>query len=830
MLDPAPSYPHTQPSLFVSQLLWELARLPPRRRAAHLESLSCPPRIKQELRRMLPHLSDRVASFTLATEPAPPEDIDVSTLRIPGYTLGPRLGAGGMGVVHQAVQQQLGRAVAIKLLAPRPAHADEQAGIAHEARLLASLQHPGVAQVFDAGLARTDSGLAAPYIALELIAGATTLTEHLRQHQPTERATIELVLRVCDAVDHAHRRGVIHRDIKPSNILIDASAQPKLIDFGIAIAADPAATALPTPPALSQLAGTLPYIAPELLRLPGARPDVGCDVYALGVVLYESLCGRRPREHDPHATLGHMLADAAEPKAPEPRRHNPRAHPDLAAVLTKAAHPDPEMRYRTAEQLAQDLRRYLSKRPVLARALTPRQRTWRFAQRHRLGATLTAVLAAAIVLGSVTSTVLAIRAHRAGLAAMRRVQGFTHVTRFLVDDVFSSADPRVSRGPSIPVTQALGLATARLSRIGDPIDRASVTIRLAEIHDRIGEHTQAESLARASIAALLSEPGDDWARAELARARRMLARALSNQLRFREAAEPLGLAVQTLVSSPIADDSERAEALSAQASVLNAIGRHDDADRALAKAMAICSTLPSAHQGAHATALMRGAQIAESRDQLQAARQRYEHALRIRASDPNALPADLANTQNNLGAVLVRLGELEQARTHLSNALALRRQVLPPDHSNRTQSLSALAFLQLRLGDHQQAAELLTQVVETYARTRGPQDLYVAWTLVPLALAQQALGQHEPARASLLRAIEVEKAHDDPQGLANAQSVLGGLLTEMDQLQQAARALADAQETLSRVDNPNPALTDRLQERLRLLEQRRDEQKQGAAP
>src|SRR5688572_19602973 len=214
--------------------------------------------------------------------------------RIGNYRIVRQLAEGGMGVVYVAEQDSPRRVVALKVVRPGLASDDALGRFEHESQILAHLSHPGIAQVFEAGWAETAAG-SLPFFAMELIRGEP-ITEWARNQRLGVARRVEIFARVCDAVHHAHMKGVIHRDLKPANILVEETGQPKVLDFGIARAtnADLAAVTMRTD--VGQILGTLDYMSPEQVAADPFDLDVRSDVYALGVILHELLTGELPHD------------------------------------------------------------------------------------------------------------------------------------------------------------------------------------------------------------------------------------------------------------------------------------------------------------------------------------------------------------------------------------------------------------------------------------------------------------------------------------------------------------------------------------------------------
>ncbi len=328
--------------------------------------------------------------------------------QIDGYQILEEVHRGAQGVVYKAIQESANRTVALKLMLHGPyASRRQERRFEREIELVATLEHPNIVRLYD-----SRQGDGQHCFAMEYVEGLPLTDYVVANHLPV-RETLGLFAKTCRAVAHAHQRGVIHRDLKPGNILADADGEPHVLDFGLA---KPTADALAGPDSLAtqtgEFFGTLAYASPEQASGQPDRVDTRTDVYALGVILYETLTGCRPYPTD--GAISQVLKNIAEAEPKRPSQHNPQLDDELDTIILKALAKDSDRRYPSADALATDIGRYLAGRPIEAKA----DSGW-YVLKKNLARYRAAVLAAAVVFLSVIAFAITVVAQSARLARER---------------------------------------------------------------------------------------------------------------------------------------------------------------------------------------------------------------------------------------------------------------------------------------------------------------------------------------------------------------------------------------------------------------------------
>lgn len=481
------------------------------------------------------------------------------------------LGAGGMGVVFLAQQRHPQRLVAVKTLHAGISQPEHLARFQQEAEILARFTHPGIAQVIASGRTSTEMG-AVPYIAMEYVQG-TPLLEFCATQSVRER--LELLRRICDAVEHAHIRGVIHRDLKPGNILVLEGGQPKVLDFGVArLAADRGGDELT---GVGVIVGTVAYMSPEQASGDPTTVDIRTDVYALGMIGFRMLTGQLP-----YAVSGLNLAQVlkaicdAQPRALASFER--RFAGDLDTIFAKSLAKEKDQRYRNAAEFSEDLRRYLADEAIIARKASLTAELRRFARRNRAVVVAASMVVFALIGAALISTSFALREQ-----AQRREADA--VIEFM-NGLLSSANPVFAKGRAVTVHDVLGDANAALERDlrAAPAARARLRATLAETWRALGDTPRAAEYF-AQAAADFNMAGIGGARLQLTEFGK--ARALLEGGRALEARDEL----EKLLLNRSASTAVRLHIQAAHARSLSELG---SAEAALAEFRTTLAAIPKA--------------------------------------------------------------------------------------------------------------------------------------------------------------------------------------------------------------------------------------------
>lgn len=700
-----------------------------------------------------------------ATEPAP--------ARIGAWQIIREIGSGGMGCVFLAerVDGEYEQTVALKVIRGEFTSDAAVARFLAERRILARLDHPGIAGLVDGGVDANGR----PWFAMQYVEG-DALPDYCSTHALGVEARLQLIIAVCEAVAYAHRQLVVHCDLKPSNVLVDANGNARLLDFGIARllrAENPAPSATQT----QTRALTPGYAAPE--QLTGRPVGVATDVYALGVMLYELLVGTRPYARDGETPAEIAIAQAqgeppspsraATPASPVSRR---RLRGDLDLIATRALHHDPAGRYPGADALAEDLRRHLAGFPLRAMRDSAAHRTRKFIARHRIAVPL----AALAIIALLATTLFALVQMR---AARQQADRAEEVRSFLVG-VFEQASPDENKGQPITTHQLLEKGERQIEKGGPglrPELIADITALLGSLYIDVSDFDRAEALlVRAMDAAAdPAVPDDVRVHAVLGMAR------IGNEKGEYDAA--LGHARHALaIAARLRPANAQAIADAHLAIAIALVGKHEWAD---AEAF-LRDSLPRdrAALGENNDA------VAEQSVQLgntYAAIGRYadgEAAFRSAIAAYAAIYGDnsyhAAHTLNELSNMLQDSGDVAGAETALRQALAIRLATVGEHHRDTLIVRHNLLTVIEVEGRFVEALPQRLQLIED-ARATGllqPGDVYSLQ--VALGKDYRETGRFRDAESALTQAIAINAAlPEDERDVLNGPALRNLGLTQM---------------------------------------------------
>jgi serine/threonine-protein kinase len=750
------------------------------------------------------------------------------------YRILREVGRGGMATVHEAERAdgQFEQRAAIKVL--RRGLDTEQVvrRFLAERQILSALEHPNIARLIDGGA--TPDGR--PYLVMELVLGQP-IDVWADHHRLSIRERLELFLKVADAVQFAHRQLIIHRDLKPSNILVDESGNAKLLDFGIAKLLDPAqADESLTRTGIRPL--TPAYASPEQVR--GERVTTVSDVYQLGLLLYLLLCGRHPFSGQGVAleaaiTTGRMTrpseasvaarppttaqgepdesgvatspvaAASARGSSPDGLRRALRG--DLDAIVLKALRTEPERRYASVADLAEDIERFLAHQPVLAGPDTIAYRGRKFVDRHPAVA---ATGIAALLFGGTYVITLNRYAERLELERDRaEVESETagQVSSFLID-LFRANDPDGTAGETPTVLTLLERGEERAGELADqpPVQSEMLDV-IAQMYVELGEFVRAEELFRRALQmrrSLYRDPSS-----ELAGTLDRLGDVLRRIGRYDEAEPLLHEAIE--VAGLAGDSALLSDAYTDLGHSLIGRGDYEGSEAAYRTALAIRRTHYGERHERTAIALHNLALALEELERIEEAESLYLQSLKLARSVIDPGHSQIALTLTTLGRLYAVIGELEKAEPLLREAAENTRSRLGSGHPQLGMTLHELGTLEARRGDFAAAEQLLREALTIKEAALGSSHQEVANTLNNIAYVLMQRGSLEEAVPVRRRVMEIAReaigaSHENTGAFAYN---LANLLYRLDAIEEAEPLYRESLDILERVRPEGDALTTR---------------------
>jgi len=407
------------------------------------------------------------------------------------YQIRRLIASGGMGSVYEGQQQNPRRSVAIKVLNSEVAGSEGAGRLRYEAQLLARLRHPGIAEIYEAGTYEQD-GKQLPFFAMEYIANARSIIGYAADKSLSTRQRLELFAEVCDAVHHGHQRSIVHRDLKPANILVDSNGRVSIIDFGIARATDSDLKQTSVQTEVGQLVGSAAYMSPEQFEADPRDIDTRSDVYALGVVLYELLAGIMPYDAKSKSIYEVALLIKDE-KPPLLGTKNPDCKGEIETIVEKALHKDRDHRYKSANGLAADLRRYLNGEAISAKPLSMKYQVQVFARRNKAVVGLVAAVAVLLVAGIAVTSSLYLSVKHERERAEEEAASAARARDFLTSALRSFAPPGFGVEPGVADVCDRTAQELDGTFPDAPETEAELRMSLAEAYWRMHRYEEAEN-------------------------------------------------------------------------------------------------------------------------------------------------------------------------------------------------------------------------------------------------------------------------------------------------------------------------------------------------
>jgi eukaryotic-like serine/threonine-protein kinase len=724
------------------------------------------------------------------------------------YQLVAKLGQGGMGQVWLAEQTApVRRKVALKLIKAGVYDSTMLLRFQSERQSLAMMDHPAIAKVFDAGA--TPEG--EPYFVMEYVPGVPITDYCDRKHMPIQER-LELFIKLCEGVQHAHQKAIIHRDLKPANILVvelDGKPVPRIIDFGLAKAATPRATDQALFTQLGFFVGTPGYMSPEQAD-PGVQDvDTRTDVYSLGVILYVLLTGSEPfdmrewhnkplfevlrqlREEDPPVPSAQIKSNAPLSALSAVRRGVPVKQfakvlrGDLDWIAMKAIEKDRARRYGTPSELAADVRRYLNHEPVVARPASAGYRVKKYIRRHRFGVAAAAVILVVLTASAILEGVQLQQTRRERDRAAR-------ITDFMTG-MFQVVNPSEARGNTITAREVLDKASEQIGGAlsNDPGLQAQLMHTMARTYAGLGLYGRAQALTERALAtqrSLLGERSRETletqsdlaqlirSRSHLSEAEKLLVPTLDLQRKILGPADPdtlltmdrLGyvyanearyseaeglfrqtLAVERRVLGP--DNSQTLNTLNELAEILTPQGRYAEADKIYSELIAAQRRTLGPDHPATLLSMSHAAENLSEEGRYADAEKMFTDVI---AGQRRVLGPEHPQTlraMTILGVTLMREGRYAEADKLQSQVIEVKRRVLGPAHTSTLQSMEMEAMCLSGEGRYSDADKMFLDVIQTAEKNNLRGTVAEAW--YNFATAEAARGRVDEAFADLNRAV-----------------------------------------------------------------------------
>ena len=749
--------------------------------------------------------------------------IDSSETSVPEiigqYRIVQRIGEGGMGEVFEAEQTEpIRRRVALKIIKWGMDTKQVVARFESERQALALMDHPHIAKVFDAGA--TEQGR--PYFVMEYVKGVP-ITEYCDKHRLSNRKRLELFVKVCEGIQHAHQKGIIHRDIKASNVLVtiqDNRPVPKIIDFGVAKATAQRLTEKSVFTEMGQLIGTPEYMSPEQAEMTGLDIDTRSDVYSLGVLLYELIVGVLPFEFADFRSAGfdeiRKRIREVEPPKPSTRLTTPgfdtvhasksrqtdlstltkQLKGELDWITMKAMAKDRTQRYASASELAADVQRYLQHEPVTAGPPSAMYRLRKYVRRHKVGVAAGALVVAVLIAGITGTTIGLLKAVKAEKKAKEEAETAQRVSDFLVG-LFEVSDPSEARGNTITAREILDEGAGKIE--SELQDQPRIQSRLMEtmgrVYRNLGLYDAAAPILEKSLSLKRRVYGEEHL--EVAAGLHTLGVLYDTQGKYREAESFFRRSLEIKEKILEQDHPEVAKSLNSIAVVNWNQGKYSEAESLFQRSLAIKEKALGPDDPDVGNTLTNLGVLYHLQSQYEKAEPFFKRALAISEKEQGEDHPDVAASLNNLGSLYEDMGKPEEAEPLHERALAIWEKALGPEHSDVGIALHNLANLYRNQRKYDKAESYYESSESIFKKALGDDHPYVAYSYREQANLYRDQGQHDVAEDLYKRSLDLFEKSMGPEHLNVAETLEQYALLlrkieradEADKLEKRAKAI-----------------------------------------
>ncbi len=706
-------------------------------------------------------LGDSVTNFAEALLPGLREKLAITEedQTIGPYRIVKEIGRGGMGAVYLAERHepQFQHCVAIKRIKRGMDTDDIIQRFKYERQILASLQHPNIARLMDGGVSNDQ-----PYFVMEYVEG-TSITEYCDQEKLDVDARLALFQSVCSAVQHAHKNLVVHRDLKPSNIMVTPEGEVKLLDFGIAKVLSPDSLPMTAPETHTGYRVMTPeYAGPE--QVSGKPVTTATDVYALGVILYELLTGRRPfarprtsasaasqpekpstavtravSAYQEASTLGAVSPRAiSEARSSTTERLQRRLRGDLDIIILKALEVEPERRYQSAEQFLEDIKRHLAGLPVQAQPPTFRYRARKFVARHRYGVSVAAILV--VMLTGFAGAM----AYQQAQTAIERDKAEAVAT--FLEGLFTAADPASAESGRPDTLRARDLLARGVQRLAEerdasPVVQARIMTVIGNVYRSLALYEEADSLLSGAL--WLRKSYASSRDVELAESHHALGTLRMGQGRFEAADSLFELALSARRS--FGQPELIIETLAERAYVQQRFGAYDRSEDLLAEAIDLARSSVGEGDPLYLDVMNKLAVLYEDISEYEEAERILKEVLALQQDTYGPIHSRVASTMNNLSLVLRDQEKFEEAEPYAHDARVVNQMLYGGDHHTVAANLENLGAILMGQGRLVEAEHAYREALDIFTRTLGEYHEKTGFTKTHLAELMRKKGNLDQA-------------------------------------------------------------------------------------